>query len=452
MEETETGVPQGKPPGRSRRRLVTMTVLAGAVLATGVAGAVAAARQEAPPATKVRREVQVMRAPNTYYLPLAGGAARPPAFDHAFAAGGSGSDEERTLKNVRAVFDLSGLRGKAGLRSVSAACKADGHLVTCPLADFYQRTELTPFQLETAPGAKKGESGSVRLTVTSSNAPAVRHTTRVVVGAPELTTRRFAPREKLTPGSELAFTPAFGNKGEVPLDEGVSLQVVAQGATLEARYDNCRYDRLDAPTRAQCDFPAGLPAGAAFEVADAFRATIGTTATSGSLSAQVWEIGDPPEYAGLGGDAPHGTGATLRLRPVDGSGFGTGGAHLAFRTTQTTDRKAVGFTIKGRTGEVVTTQVPSPGRLTLPEGTTLVPLGPGEQDEALYCAHEKGGEQERRAECPQGPDGFGTKLRVRIDRRVEGARGSITVPYDPAEDPDEENNTAPVLMEYTDAP
>jgi hypothetical protein len=37
---------------------------------------------------------------------------------------------------------------------------------------------------------------------------------------------------------------------------------------------------------------------------------------------------------------------------------------------------------------------------------------------------------------------------VRIDKRVEGARGSVTVPPGPAADPDQDNNTAPVTVEY----
>ncbi|MET8244732.1 hypothetical protein ABZV31_10120 [Streptomyces sp. NPDC005202] len=49
--------------------------------------------------------------------------------------------------------------------------------------------------------------------------------------------------------------------------------------------------------------------------------------------------------------------------------------------------------------------------------------------------------------CP-GPEPAGTVLRVRIDKRVEGARGSITAPSDPAVDPNQDNNTAPVTVEY----
>ncbi|MEV5598015.1 hypothetical protein [Streptomyces sp. NPDC052496] len=470
-----------------RAGLVVVPTLAGLVLTIGVNGAAAQSQSpsrsqsqaqsqsqtQAQAQSQSQSQIRVMHASQAYYLPL-DSSVRPPDFSYSFAAGGSGSDEERTLKDVKAVIDASDLKGKAELQTHNSSCTLADYVATCSLGDFYQRTDLAPFTLKPAAGAKKGETGAVRLTVTSSNAPAVHHTTRFVVGAPKLTARQFKPLDQVAPGAEISFRPAFGNSGEVPLDEGVSLQVTASGATLEARYGNCRYDRLDAPTIAQCDFPKGLPVGAAREVADAFKAKVGKTAMGGSIGVYLWGVGSPPEYLGLDAKAPHGTGAPLTLRSADGSGFGADSAHLEFRTTQTSDRKAVGFTIKGKVGHVVTTQVPfpvtaGPGtaggaapraasasagdqmRLTLPEGTTLVPLGPDEQDEALYCAYDKGGERDRKAVCPFGPDGFGTKLRVRIDKRVEGARGSITVPYDPATDPDEKNNTAPILMAYTDA-
>jgi hypothetical protein len=44
-------------------------------------------------------------------------------------------------------------------------------------------------------------------------------------------------------------------------------------------------------------------------------------------------------------------------------------------------------------------------------------------------------------------------LRVRIDKRVAGAQGTISVPSDPSDpapDPDPENNTSPIKVEYLD--
>ncbi|MFF8943335.1 hypothetical protein ACF1A5_13905 [Streptomyces sp. NPDC014864] len=46
------------------------------------------------------------------------------------------------------------------------------------------------------------------------------------------------------------------------------------------------------------------------------------------------------------------------------------------------------------------------------------------------------------------PGGKLTVMRVRVDRRVEGARGSVTVTSDPATDPNQTDNTAPVTVEY----
>ncbi len=41
-----------------------------------------------------------------------------------------------------------------------------------------------------------------------------------------------------------------------------------------------------------------------------------------------------------------------------------------------------------------------------------------------------------------------TYLRARIDKRVPGAQGSVSADSDPAIDPNQENNTAPVKVEY----
>ncbi|MEU0603542.1 hypothetical protein ABZ484_35765 [Streptomyces sp. NPDC006393] len=210
-----------------------------------------------------------------------------------------------------------------------------------------------------------------------------------------------------------------------------------------------------AATFAWCDLSGSLPAGAAYETDGPVTAIAGPEARTGDVLSR------------LPASAPRGSGAPLRLRPVDGSAF-TGvdlrrsefaGGRLSFETTQKDDVEAVGFTIKGKVGQVLEITVPypmgdgwtPPGRsgsllVTLPQGVTLIDVPPESHSSDIpYCYPDP--DKEGRAVCP-GPEPPGTVMRVRIDRRVEGARGSVTAHSDPSVDPDQRNNTAPVKVEY----
>ncbi|PJN41253.1 hypothetical protein CG747_09550 [Streptomyces sp. CB02959] len=125
---------------------------------------------------------------------------------------------------------------------------------------------------------------------------------------------------------------------------------------------------------------------------------------------------------------------------------------LAFDTDQIHDVQAVGFAIKGKVGQVVEVDVPWPRnfgaggdvRVALPEGVSTAPAHPEDHpSEMTFCRPVDGG-----ASCPWGQ--YGTTLVVRIDKRVDGARGTVSAPSDPAVDPHQENNSAPVTVEYTD--
>jgi hypothetical protein len=182
----------------------------------------------------------------------------------------------------------------------------------------------------------------------------------------------------------------------------------------------------------------------------------------------VWRTADVDYLAALPASAPHGSGPPLRLRPVDGTTFTGDDADrseraiagvLSFETTQKDDVEAVGFTIKGRVGQVVEVTVPYPtgygwpgsgGRgtmwVTLPEGVSLIEVPPQDHESDIpYCS--RGPRKDGPVACP-GPAPPGTVLRVRLDKRVEGVHGSVTVRSDPSADPNQRNNTAPVTVEY----
>ncbi|WP_369173062.1 hypothetical protein AB5J49_36185 [Streptomyces sp. R28] len=260
-----------------------------------------------------------------------------------------------------------------------------------------------------------------------------------------------------------------GDASVVPAPTRLTSPHPIVAATLLPRYRNCRYNKATGATFAWCDFPGPLSAGAAYQTDAPVTAVADRTARSGNgnVSFTVWRTVDADYLSRLPASAPHGSGGSLRLRPVDGSGFtgidigpsesARGG--LAFETTQLYDVEAVGFAITGRVGQVTDITVPYPRgngwsrpdgtgeiRVTLPEGVTLIDVPPEPHSgDTPYCYPDP--QQEHRAACP-GPQPPGTVMRVRIDKRVDGARGRVTAHSDPRIDPNQVNNTAPVTVRY----
>ncbi|MBN6544524.1 LPXTG cell wall anchor domain-containing protein, partial [Actinacidiphila bryophytorum] len=380
----------------------------------------------------------------------------------ALASGGvDGSGDETDLTDVEAVFDLSSLAGKVGVQLTSGgpSCTEDQGVVRCPLGDFYQRTELSPFKLTALEGTSVGVAGTIGLTVTASNAATVTRTTQVVVGSPRLTTDPVTSQE-LTGGS-VQVSPAFGNRGDIAVTQGITLQVSSAAGTT-ARYSNCRYNRADAPTVAECTFDRALAPGDAFRTDGAFSFAPPDASSGVTVTYAVWPTGNPPDLAGaLPADAPRGTGGPLGLTAIDGSALVAGGStELTFLPPGGThvDLAATAFTITGKIGRTVDVNVPYPTtpkggfdrsmvegplEVTMPPGTTALPLGRDEETEAVYCVPADGG---TKATCGFGPDGFGTVLRVRIDRKVAGATGTITVRPKGDIDPNPANNSAAITV------
>lgn len=428
------------------------------------------------PAAAGKAVLQIRYAPGFYYLPRYSGVeAAPEAPEYTVdlkASAATPGGGQGWVTKIEASFDISVFDGVAQIVGVnkSAGCVRSGSHVNCALQDVRlgEGDRVTPFYVKPLPDRVLGPAGTLVATVRSANAPTVRHTTRVIVGSPYLTARQFTKRATgVQPGGEVRLTPAFGNKGDTGVEGGITLLLSTQEATLPLRYSNCRYDKATGATRAECDFPGPLPAGAAFETDQPVVAVADRTARSGGVQYSVRRTADLEYFAKLPASAPHGTGGPLGLRPTDGSGFtgdvvsrsvaADGG--LGFDSTQKYDVQAVPFTIKGRVGQVLDVTVPYPlgygwgGKntydkmlVTLPQGISLVGVDPGSHaSEILYCV--PGRDKGDPVVCP-GPETGGTMMRVRIDRRVDGARGSVRVPSDPSTDPDQDDNTAPVTVQY----
>ncbi|GAU71226.1 hypothetical protein SSP35_30_00190 [Streptomyces sp. NBRC 110611] len=383
------------------------------------------------------------------------------------ASGRSPGKEPLTAKNVKVTIDLSAVTNRASIERVDTqeGCARSGDVITCSPRDVEEGKDaiFAPFSMKSRPGAAKGPAGPVKTTVTSANAPTVHHTTQLVIGSPFLTSRQEEePLTGVQPGSEVKLTPAFGNRGDIGIDDDLSLVVEAKGQTsLRRQYGNCRYDKAVSPAKAVCQVSGPLPAGAAYETDKPITAVADRTGRQGKLSYTVYRAHDMPIAELLPGSAPRGTGAPLGLRPVDGSGSGfagngsteQAGGELTFRTTRIHDLQTAGFTIKGRVGRSLDIDVlaldgghsPDDVRLTLPEGVSLEGHREGEPGEILFCGYTE--EKNGTIGCPGGMTT--PTLRVRIDKRVEGAQGTISVRSDP-KDPDPDNNSAPIKVEYLD--
>ncbi|GAA2586778.1 hypothetical protein Stube_58690 [Streptomyces tubercidicus] len=446
-----------------------LVALSGAVVSCDPEPSQRADKQSPAAAThsQGRPKLQVKYAMNTYYLPRAAGSEATEYKLHLATSKPSPGSAPRTIKNVKVTFDLSAVKNKATLYWINNhyGCKRSADSLTCTPGDIKEGAgaEFTPFAIRPEPHAGKGPAGPLKITVTGANASTAHHTTQLVIGAPVLTARQPEKLTEVKPGSELPLTPAFGNNGDTDIDDDLTVVLKADQATLRKQYRNCRYDKAAAPTKAVCTFSGPLPAGAAYETDGPLTAVTDKTARRGSISYSVYRAHDTQDAELLPDSAPRGTGAPLALRPVDGSGSAfTDSGHwkaemakgeLEFVTTEIRDRHATGFTIKGKVGQVVDVDVlgsdaPYQGatRLTLPEGMSLEGPRDGDPSEFLFCTYAEG--DDGPVECPE-PKMTSPTLRVRVDKRVEGAQGSISVASDPS-DPDQDNNTAPIKVEYLD--
>jgi hypothetical protein len=406
--------------------------------------------------------IRVMADPQTYFVPSHGDTGYTPPFGVALASGSTDSTGgELDIKGATAAFDLSALNGvDVAVASGAQGCTLKDLVATCPLGDFYQRTELAPVTLTARAGTPVGDAGALTMTVTAGNAATVTRTTQVIVGRPGFSVLPGVTGE-LTAGSA-GVAPAFGNRGDVAVTQGITLRINGSAPTTR-EFGNCRYNSADRPTVAECDFTVTLAPGQAFRTDQQVTFTAPQNAPTLSIGYDVWPTGNPPDWAGsLPADAPRGTGGPLTLTAtgeaalVPGTGYS---AHYTAPGGDKTDYAATPFTIEGKVGQTLDVQVPyptdnrddgpvvvkDPQVVTMPAGTHVVVPGPDEESEAAYCTPVSG----QTVSCRFGPDGFGQILRVHIDKKVAGASGTIEVVPPAGVDDNPANNTAPITLVVT---
>ncbi|MGW5117896.1 hypothetical protein ACWEQ8_21075 [Streptomyces noursei] len=459
--------------GPRRRRATTAGAAALLVVVGGVVTSCGAGKPEGEKAPQ-RAELAFQDPVGTSYLRYiekserewAAAGAYDPFYVNLAASRVSPGTGQVSARNIKVTVDTTATKSVTfNTMNREQGCKGVRGLVTCTPKDIEsgEQENLRLFHMVVRQDAKKGQAGSMKVTVTSDNAPTISFTSRLVIGSPGLSARRdlHPASDPIEPGSELEVRPAFGNEGAVDVDGDLSVAVEVSGqATLRRQYSNCRYDKADAPKKALCTIPGPLPVGAAYETDRPFTAAIDETGSQGKITATLYPAPNTPTRDLLPDSAPRGSGAPLGFRPTDGSHFDHFDRELAFgdmqfRTTRRYDRQVNGFAIKGKVGQTREIGVMDAGGyfdgdsyVTLPEGVSLIGHQEGEASEMLFCAYTD--EKNRKVVCP-APNNPLPVLRVRIDKRVEGAQGTISVKPDSEHpDPDLTNNTAPITMEYVD--
>ncbi|MFJ8868070.1 hypothetical protein ACIRD6_20185 [Streptomyces sp. NPDC102473] len=372
-------------------------------------------------------------------------------------------------RDITVVLDASGLKGVA--RVVPGGygnCSGSGWVFTCDYGTLRNDGESNaPFRIVGVDGVEPGDSGTVTYTARAANAAPVTGTTRMVVGGPTL----GAPGEDVKvsgvePGRPAPVTPEFANHTRFAADRGVALHLRASGGlTLKARHGNCSYAGAP-PTSAWCVFPTKAAPGAAYRTGTPLAYVAAGRELSGTLS-YSWSA-TPEKPAG---HTVRGTGAPVALVRTKDGGFDAVNGTVEVETTVQADYRPVTGTVRGRVGDTVEVRLGAhdlgPGRLegdevegrfevVPPEGTTVtsIPYAFEEADHTWGCARpERPGDA---FVCDLGGEAFarnGTAdivFRVRIDRQVAGAPGTIRTyhPYDRTPG----NDTAVIPLEASPAP
>jgi len=358
-------------------------------------------------------------------------------------------------RNVRVTVDTSGLDGVARVsRGSGGNCTQDGPVFTCVYGDVQNGDgeSNNPFTLNGVDGVEPGDSGTLTYTVVADNAAPVTGTTRMTVGGPSLHTPAHEESVKgVAPGTSRKTTPRFANHSRFTAEKGVALRISAdEGLLLTSRPDNCYFDT--SATSAWCEFSTKAAPHTAYRTSAPVRYTAAAGKLLGTLS-YTWSS-DPERPAEL---TVRGTEPPLTLTRTADRGLTGGTGYVKATTTVQVDYQPVTATVRGRVGRTVTVQLGvrdnGPGRpssaetlgrfeVVPPEGTTVTSIPYTFEDDGGDWACTRPKKRGGAFVCEIGYDRFsevrhegGTTVigfRIRIDRRVPGAKGTIRTsnPFD----------------------
>ncbi|UQX01620.1 hypothetical protein [Streptomyces sp. RerS4] len=344
------------------------------------------------------------------------------------------------LHGVVAEYDVSALAGRVRLRDLAPGCAASPGRVRCVLRPAGPDRDVLPFTMTAPGGGAGGYAGTVTARFTSPAFAPVTHTARVHLGRPDFRLRvhRRTTVPAIDGSTAPPLTPAFVNTG-APAPGPVVLRVSVHGSRLAPDHANCAYSPDG--REAACTLPGPPLPGQAYETDAPLRAL---GAVRGEYAYAVTPLDTAPGGSGTREATwTHGTGPALGLKPVGADtldrdrGYGEPG-RMPFETDAAPPARgflATPPTLRGRVGQEITIPLAyaTNVRVDLPEGVSFRPpelhTHPSEE---TYC----GTPGARTTGC----GGDRTYLRVRIDRRVEGAAGRIRGPAGLEE---------PLSVEYT---
>lgn len=416
--------------------------------------------------------------PTLYVEAQAATGAFQSSLDIAIGVTGGTADGPRRL-----TVDASALAGQVIMTDLDSrnGCSADGLTVTCDVDPAIPR--LSPFHLLAGAGAQAQSEADLTVSVSAAGAaPATAHVT-AVIGTPGLLTAVLPERTGAPPGTVLPFSPVIGNVGDASPRHGFVLDFRTSdpsGAPADERSfavdgerpGNCHY-ALQPRNDFWCSFPDEIAPGEVWTIDRPLAYRTLAPLMDGYVTYGILPAGsvrpsqelDPAGYTT--GDGPA---LTLRRVPYQETGLGAGWLHVV--ADQHADYRAVGGTLRGKPGQVVTLDMgvrnAGPGSVTrvsvdggfdvrLPAGISLVrtarvtplPPGTGPGPDPL-CVRQPSGVHRCAIREPLTLHGqFLLRFSLRVDRLVAHAAGQVVVVPSvemPTHDPDVANDTAAITV------
>ncbi|MFD5750018.1 hypothetical protein [Streptomyces sp. NPDC127033] len=380
-------------------------------------------------------------------------------------------------RDVKVVVDTSGLTGIGrAVKGGYGNCTGDGPVFTCAYGDVQNGDgeANAPFTLHGVDGVRPGDSGTVTYTATAENASPVTGTTRMTVGGPTLHTPEAEKAVKgLEPGKPAPLTPRFANHSRFTTEDGVALHITARdGLRLTSHPRNCSFDSTS--TSAWCTFPTKAGPGSAYRLTSPISYTSAPGKLTGTLSYN-WSS-DPRKPGNFDDLTTRGTDAPLTLtRTATPRGLTTVSTDVQVETTVQADYEPVTSPVRGRVGDTVKvrlgvrdhgpgrpadTETPGGFEVVPPEGTTVTSIPYVFENDGSDWACKRPEQPGGAFVCDIGQVSFldarhedGTTtidFRIRIDRQVPGAHGTIRThnPYDRTPG----NDTAAIPLDASPAP
>lgn len=329
---------------------------------------------------------------------------------------GRGTPEQRITASVSGyapdptvTIDVSGLAGVAAVRFTDPRCTVSGPTALCRLPSLRRFADEIELFLTPTAQAKPGDRGTItwdQLPPATIPGPGddthqvFRWTSSVtIVEGDDLVLSPLGELPTATPGSRISIPLAVTNVGPDPVD-GLTVTVRLTHGLRPVTYANCRTQPYDPPydnsTDTTCGIPGVLQPGATYDAP--FEATVEVFAGRWQ---QVIEFLHPTATAATASWAT--TAQRLALTPRRGTAAddemeNQGTSTLAPLQVDTgLDLAAVGATVVGDPGEVVTAEVGlrniGPSEIDPTDGLVfLVQLPPGIEVVSTRCSLREDGQ------------------------------------------------------------